>query len=55
MLSKRFDRTVDVVLKGFSGRYVFEEVVLISDGNCNEEIVCIQYQGCVQDLIVVEV
>ena len=36
VLSKRFDRDVDDSLRGFSGGYIFEEVVLISDGSCNE-------------------
>ena len=34
VLSKRFDSDVDDFLRGFSRRYSFEKVVLISYGNC---------------------
>ena len=35
VLSESFDRDVDDFPSGFSEGYSFEEVVLISDGNCN--------------------
>ena len=36
VLSKRFNRDLDDFLRPFSGGYIFEEVFLISDGNCKE-------------------
>ena len=33
VLSRRFDSVVEGFLRGFSGGYILEEVLLISDGN----------------------
>ena len=35
VLSRRFDSDVDGFLRGFSGGYTLDEVVLISDGSFN--------------------
>ena len=34
-MSRRFDSEIEGLLSGFSWEYGFEEIVLISDGNCN--------------------
>ena len=49
VISERFDNDVEDFRRGFSGGYVLEEVVLISDETSMEVSGYIQYQECVQD------